>query len=254
MKVFATQFVEGLQEASKELKEQGIHISWNQKNRPLNKEELQVFASQNDALITMLCDNIDATFLDQNSHLKIIANYAVGTNNLDVQKAQDLGILLGNTPNVLTHTTAETAITLLLMVSRKINKACKDVSKGNWATWEPTLYNGIDLREKTIGIVGDGRIGKNFAQMAQSLWKSKILIYPHNGRGTDRETFFKEAQIVSFHCPLNNSSKALMNFEFIDKMENPFIFISILGIPIYRDSSINVEYTDICKSQCFARL
>ncbi len=226
MRVFATQYIEGLKEDQEELKKQGIELTWHQDNNILTMKELSAIAKDNDGLITMLCDNIDATFLKQNSHLKVITNYAVGTNNFDKETAAKLGILLGHTPDVLTHTTAETALTLLLMLSRKINHAQKSVYKGEWNTWEPTLYNGIDLRNKTLGIIGQGRIGKAFAKMAEDLWNMKILYYPYKDHGTSSEEFFEKVEVVSLHCPLTEKTKYMIDQNFIESMNNPFFFIN----------------------------
>lgn len=226
MKVFATQYTEGLKEAAKTLKEQGIELSWHSGDELLSDQKLNDHAKNYDALITMLCDNIDDSFLESNSHLKVIANYAVGTNNISLKKAKGLGIAVGNTPDVLTHTTAETALTLLLMVARKIPFSMNEVTKGNWKTWEPTLYNGYDLRGKTLGLIGDGRIGQSFSQMAKSLWNCRVITYPYKDRGVSQEEFFTEADIVSLHCPLNENSLHLIDHQFINQMKKPFLFIN----------------------------
>jgi glyoxylate reductase len=213
-----------------------INILMNPREENLSREELTTQARASSALITMLCDPIDKAFLESNSHLKVISNYAVGLNNIDLNCAAKLGIKIGHTPDILTHSTAETAIMMLLNLSRKFNQVSLAVKEGNWRTWEPTLFNGEDLREKKIGIIGFGRIGRNFAEKAFALWKTPILVLKRQSYKSldltfpyslvDEEEFFKEVDILSLHCPLTQETQNMINSSFIQRMKKPFYFLN----------------------------
>jgi glyoxylate reductase len=226
-KVYATRKIENIEYWRDYAKENNLFdLSWNEREENLSQAELYRVAKSKDALITMLCDNIDADFLKENNHLMAISNYAVGHNNLDKEAASTYSIPLGNTPDVLTHATAECALTLLLMVSRRTQEAIANVKDGQWKTWEPLQFNGFDLRGRTIGIIGDGRIGQAFAKMAENLWQARILYYPYKERGASEEEFFSECDVISLHCPLNDKSEGLIDSHFIDRMKKPFYFIN----------------------------
>lgn len=199
-------------------------------------EELSREAMKSSAIVTLLSDTINRDFLEKHSHLKVIANFAVGFNNIDTDCAKDFGIPIGNTPNTLTHSTAETALTLLLMLSRKTNFSQRLVKGGHWKKWEPELFNGCDLRGKNFGIIGFGRIGREFSRMAYHLWGANILVYPRSSaqdlktdfpyKVVSEEEFYLNIDVLSLHCPLTPETKSLINKEFIDNMKRPFFFIN----------------------------
>lgn len=233
-RIYATRTLPGLEEWSKQ--NGNFLVEWNETERDLTPAELSKEAKASDLLITMLSDKIDQTFLDQNQHLKGISNYAVGVNNIDLNEATRLGIPIGHTPDVLTEATAETALTLLLMCARKIKLSTQWVQDGHWTSWEPSKFNGTNLSGKTIGIIGFGRIGQEFARKAYALWNSRIIVWPRESakrleldfpfQVVDKDQFFKETEVVSLHCPLNSSTENIINDEFISSMENPFFLIN----------------------------
>jgi len=223
-------------------------IVMNEREENLTVQQLYHEAKKADALITMLCDKIDNAFLSENSHLRVVANYAVGLNNIDLRSAATLNIKVGHTPNVLTHSTAETAIMLLLNLSRQFNKASSAVVNGQWKTWEPTYFNGEDLRQKKIGIIGFGRIGQDFAAKAHALWKCPILVMKRESYEgltlpipfelVDEQTFFKEVDIISLHCPLNDETQNMINGDFIQKMHKPFFLINTARGAIHNEEDL----------------
>ncbi|MCR9206153.1 MAG: hypothetical protein NXH75_16335, partial [Halobacteriovoraceae bacterium] len=187
-------------------------------------------------LISTLSDPIDRDFLKKSKTLKVISNFAVGYNNIDVDSAKELSISVGNTPNTLTHSTAELALTLLLMSSRRTHSLQEKVLKGEWTQWEPEIDNGFDLRKTCIGIIGFGRIGQAFAKMAYDLWKCEIIIWPRESAKktkcdfpfevVSKEEFFRKTNVLSLHCPLSSETHKLIDEKFISRMNHPFHFIN----------------------------
>ena len=199
-------------------------------------EPLKRDLSQYQGIISTLADPISTEVFESAKNLKVISNYAVGYNNIDTESAKKRNILVGNTPDTLTHSTAELALTLLMMGARRTNSLQNKVKSGNWIQWEPEVDNGFDLREKCLGIIGFGRIGQAFAKMAYDLWKVEIFVWPrksaHNQNLSfpyhvvNEQEFFERVQILSLHCPLNESTKEIINSKFIEQMKNPFHFVN----------------------------
>ncbi|MCF8059638.1 MAG: D-glycerate dehydrogenase [Bacteriovoracaceae bacterium] len=232
--IYATRQLPGLNEWAKLNGQYTLEV--NKEERNLTYAELNDAAEKADALITVLSDNIDKDFLRKNQHLHAVANYAVGFNNIDVEEAKRLGVAIGNTPDVLTEATAETALILQLMLARRIPVAVNAVKSGDWTAWEPSKFNGFELSGKTLGIIGFGRIGQVFAQKMWSLYKCPIVVYPRESakkietdfpfRVVEKEEFFNLVDIVSLHCPKTPETENLINSEFIKSMKKPFFFIN----------------------------
>ena len=143
-------------------------VEVNPHDRELSKAELKEAVKGRDAVISLLTDVIDGEVLDAaGPQLKIVANYAVGFNNLDLAAATQRGVILTNTPGVLDDATATLAFSLLLAVARRIPETDKYVRDGKWNGWSPTLFIGLDVDRRTLGIAGLGRIGQNLARKAK---------------------------------------------------------------------------------------
>lgn len=136
-------------------------------DRALTKEEIIAGVKDKDALLCLLTDQIDREVLSANPDLKIVANYAVGYNNIDVYAAAELGIPVSNTPGVLTETSADLAFGLMMAVSRRLVEADAFLRTGKWEGWGPLQFLGPDVHGATLGIVGMGRIGKAVAKRAK---------------------------------------------------------------------------------------
>src|SRR4051794_16302025 len=117
-----------------------------------------------DGLVSLLTDRIDAALLDAAPRLKVVSNFAVGFNNIDVPAATARGVCVGNTPGALTDATADCAFMLMIAAARKLIEGVMDARAGRWQTWEPVGYLGLDLAGKTLGIIGMGRIGYALAK------------------------------------------------------------------------------------------
>src|SRR6476659_6505480 len=128
-----------------------------------------------DGLVSLLTDRIDGPLLDAAPRLKVVSNFAVGFNNVDVAACTQRGVCVGNTPGVLTDATADTAVTLLLAAARRLAESATDAKEGRWLTWEPLGWLGQDLAGRTLGIVGMGRIGFAVAKRLHHGWGMKVL-------------------------------------------------------------------------------
>lgn len=166
----------------------------NPEDRVLSKEEIINGIKGKDALLCLLTDKIDEEVLSSNPRLKIVANYAVGYNNIDVQSASSLGIPVSNTPGVLTDTSADLAFTLLMAVSRRIVEADAYLRSGEWGGWGPLQYLGPDIHGAVLGIVGLGRIGKAVAKRAKGF--GMTIKYWNRTRLSDEEELREEMEYL----------------------------------------------------------
>jgi glyoxylate reductase len=194
-------------------------VDVNPHDRVLSKEEIINGVLEADALVSLLTDTIDKDIIDAGSNLKIISNYAVGYNNIDFNYATKKGIIVTNTPGVLSETTADLAFSLLVSAARRIPEGDRFMREGKFAGWAPELMLGTDIYGKTLGIIGLGRIGKLVARRALG-FNMKVL---HNS--TDRkpgvegelgiefaevDDILKAADFVSLHVPLTSATKGLI--------------------------------------------
>lgn len=164
-----------------------------------------------DGMITLLSDKIDIETIDLAPNLKVIANYAVGFNNIDVEYCTGKGITVTNTPDVLTDATADIAFLLLLMTTRCAIPSDRFTRDGKFSGWEPSLFLGKSLKEKTLGIVGFGRIGQAVAKRAKAFGMN-IIYWSRSKKGLETEKMLgaeykdfdlllKESDMISLHLP-----------------------------------------------------
>lgn len=220
-KVFITRSI--LPDGISKLQQNGFTVEvWDQAS-PVPSEVLHTKAQSSQALITMLTDKIDESFLKNNPHLKIISNYAVGTNNIDKVTADKLGIVIGNTPDVLTEATAEVAFGLMIACARQFKAASKNALNGLWNTWEPMGFLGISLKNKTLGIIGNGRIGKEMAQLSKGAFNMNVKIYK---RGDDIFLFLKDLDVLSLHVPLTAETEKIIGARELACMKPESIIIN----------------------------
>lgn len=184
----------------------------NPHDRPLTSEELKQNIRGCDAVVSLLTDVIDAEVMDAaGPGLRIVANYAVGYNNLDVAAANRCGIVLTNTPGVLDEATATHTIALMLAVARRIPEADRFARSGHWAGWAPMFFMGLDVDRKTLGIAGLGRIGRAVGMRSQAF--GMRIIYADVSRDqafeqatgavqVGKDALLRESDFLTLHVPL----------------------------------------------------
>ena len=159
-----------------------------------------------EGLLTLLTDSVDADVIAASPGLRAISNYAVGVDNVDVEAATACGIPVGNTPGVLTESTADLAVTLMLALMRRLSEAEAEVRAGEWLTWEPARLLGRDLHSATVLVVGPGRIGRAVARRVEG-FGAKVI---EAGRGDPLEPALEQADVVTLHCPLTDETRGLI--------------------------------------------
>ncbi|MDH5640275.1 MAG: D-glycerate dehydrogenase [Nitrospira sp.] len=187
-------------------------------DRALTTHELRQGFGQADAVISTLSDRIDADLLSHATSLKILANYAVGHNNIDIAAARARGIIVTNTPDVLTDATADLTWALLLAVSRRVIEGDQWIREGTWSGWAPTQLLGSDISGKTLGIIGMGRIGQAVARRAQGfrmrvLYAGSRTVPVPAGCEWHRLSFeevARQSDFLSLHVPLTPSTGHLI--------------------------------------------
>lgn len=189
--------------------------------------ELAAEASEASALITLVSDPVTETVLASSAQLKIVAQYAVGVDNVDRAAAAARGIVVTNTPNVLTDATADLTLALLLALTRRVVEGDQLVRAGGFAGWAPDLLLGTDLKGKTLGIVGPGRIGRAVARRARAFGMTVIALgrSPRDENDPDDpprvsfEDLLRRADVVSLHLPLTEETRHLFNAETFARMK-----------------------------------
>ncbi|NMO13742.1 D-glycerate dehydrogenase [Pyxidicoccus fallax] len=183
---------------------------------PPSRNELLAEAAHAEGLVTLLTDRVDAELLARAPGLRAVSNVAVGYDNIDVRACTDRRIPVGNTPGVLTETTADFAFALLMGLSRRVAEADAFVRAGKWRTWSPTLLLGTDIHGATLGIVGLGAIGAAVARRARgfgmrvlyvSRQPRKDLEAELGARRVDKRTLLAESDVVSLHVPLSAETR-----------------------------------------------
>lgn len=190
--------------------------------RPPTPAELARGAADAEGLLTLLTDRVDAGLIDSSPKLRAISNYAVGTDNIDLDAATRRGIPVGNTPDVLTDATADLTFALLLAAARKLAQAIQAVAEGDWVTWEPAMHLGREVYGATLGIIGFGRIGRAVARRAEG-FEMRVL---HTGRHEPIDGLLEAADFVSLHTPLTPETHHLIDSHALRKMRPTAILIN----------------------------
>ena len=171
-----------------------------------------------EGLLALLTDDVDAELLDASPGLRAVANYAVGVDNVDVAAATQRGIQVGNTPDVLTESTADLAMGLMLAAGRRILEGQDTVRRGEWVTWEPRLLLGRDLHGATVGIVGLGRIGRAVARRLEGFGAE--VVHTSRSGGVPLEELLAESDFVTLHCPLTAETEGLIDAAALKAMKD----------------------------------
>jgi glyoxylate reductase len=191
---------------------------------PPTPDELREHVAGAEGLLSLLTDTVDEALLDAAPDLRAISNYAVGTDNVDLEAATARGIPVGNTPDVLTDATADLAFALLLALARRIPEGQAQVREGRWRTWEPANGLGADLAGATLGIVGRGRIGDAVARRAEGFGMD--VLASSRRSGVPLEELLERADFVSLHCPLTPATRHLVGTEALARMKRSAYLIN----------------------------
>ncbi len=184
----------------------------------LGSSELADLAEDAEAIVCLLADRVGAEVFARCGKLRIVANYAVGTNNIDLDAARRAGVVVTNTPDVLTEATADLTWALILAVTRRIVEGDAMVRRGEFSGWQPELLLGRGLQGKTLGIVGLGRIGSAVARRAGAFGLRVVAVHARKDRVPDGvvvldqiEDLLRQSDILSLHCPLTPATRGLVD-------------------------------------------
>jgi lactate dehydrogenase-like 2-hydroxyacid dehydrogenase len=232
----------------KELEENNISITQWKENRQITAEELIKACRDQDALISVGPNKINAEFLKACSHLKVIALHSVGYDQVDVAAAKSLNIPIGNTPGVLSGATADTAFLLMLAVSRKAFYAHKKIIRGEWKNYEPTPELGIEVNGKTLGIFGLGKIGSEMAKKCIGAYQMPV-IYHNRSRNEEAEKeigakyvsfeeLLAQSDVLSIHTALTPETKDKFTLDIFKQMKPNSIFINTARGGIHNEKDL----------------
>ena len=254
-KIYITRMVP--ESGIKMLKEKGYEVVVNPEDRVLTKEELiAALKGQNyNALFCLLTDKIDAEAMDSfGSQLKIVANMAVGFDNIDALEAKKRGIMIANTPGVLTDTVAEHTFTLMLALAHRVAEADKFTRAGKYIGWAPMLLLGSDLSGKTLGVVGLGRIGSRVAHHAVHGFEMKVLYYDIKRNEEFEKEFsavympiddlLKQSDFISIHVPLLPATRHMINAEKLKLMKPTAYLVNTSRGPVVDEAALARALSD----------
>jgi len=202
---------------------------------PPSRDELMQRVRGVDGLLCLLTDKVDGEVMDAaGEQLKVISNFAVGYDKIDVSAATARKLPVGNTPDVLTDSTADFAFTLMMSAGRRILEGDRYVREGKWRTWGPMLLLGIEMKGATLGLVGFGRIGKAMARRAVG-FEMRVIYYDPNetksdpdikANRVDFETLLEESDFISLHTPLTPDTRHLIDSEALSKMKSSAVLVN----------------------------
>ncbi|MDQ0482574.1 2-hydroxyacid dehydrogenase [Guptibacillus hwajinpoensis] len=208
---------------------------WEEEEIPVPREVLEKEIEPVDGLFCLLTEKIDQPLLENAKNLKVVANMAVGYNNIDVDEARARGVVVTNTPGVLTETTADLTFALLMATARRIPEASEYLRHGKWETWSPMQLTGQDVHGATLGIIGLGRIGEAVARRAKGF--NMNVLYHNRSRHHEAEEaldlqyvefdeLLKESDFVCVLTPLTKETENMIGREQLAKMKKTAILIN----------------------------
>jgi glyoxylate reductase len=210
--------------------------------QPPSWDELREHAAAAEGLLSMLTDPVDAALIEACPELRAISNYAVGVDNVDLDVATARSIPVGNTPGVLTDSTADLALALMLGSSRRLVEGDAFVRAGNWVTWEPELLLGHDLHAATVGIVGFGRIGQAVARRVEG-FGCEVLHTSRHG-GVELGELLERSDFVTLHCPLTPETRGLIGTEALRRMKPTAYVVNTARGPIVDSDALRSALLD----------
>ena len=214
----------------------------------ISKKELIKGIKWCDALLCLLTDKIDKSIINANPNLKIISNYAVGYNNIDVKHAQSKKIPVGNTPGVLTDAVAEHTFALILAITKRITESDQFTKKGKYKGWAPMLLLGTELKGKTLGVVGLGRIGAEVAEKAVKGMDMNVLYHnvskkpkfekKYGAKKVSLQTLLKKSDVVTVHVPLLPSTRHMVGKKELALMKKTAYLVNTSRGPVIDEKAL----------------
>lgn len=239
------------------LRDKGYEVVINPEDRVFTKEELiAALKDQNyNALFCLLTDKIDGEVMDSfGAQLKVVANMAVGFDNIDTEEARKRQIIITNTPGVLTDTVAEHTFALMLAIAHRIPESDKFMRAGKYVGWAPMLLLGNDLSGKTLGVVGLGRIGSRVAHHAGKGFEMKVLYYDVNRNEefekefnavyTTLDDLLRQSDFISIHVPLLETTHHLINAKKLKLMKPTAYLVNTSRGPVVDESALAKALAD----------
>jgi glyoxylate reductase len=218
------------------LRKEGYDVTVMGYDKPLTADELLQAAKKADALLCLGSNKIDEVFLHECKHLQVISQFAVGYDNINVPVATKLGIPVGNTPEVLSDATADIAFGLMIAVSRKFFYLHNTISKGEWGFFQPKKNLGIELKNKTLGVFGLGRIGTEMARRCKGAYHMTVIYHSRNrnvqaekelnAKWVSFDELLQQSDVLSVHSVLSEETKGIFNKAAFGKMKPSTIFIN----------------------------
>src|SRR2546430_3953513 len=225
-----------------------VKVEYNDTDQPLAKAELVKRLQGKNGLICHIISTIDDEVLGSAPGLKVVSNVAVGYNNIDVAAARQRGIVVTNTPDVLTETSADFAFTLLMAAARRVVEADRYARSGQWKAWKWDLLWGADIYGKTLGVVGFGRIGRAVARRGLG-FGMRVLYYDTvradaaaerelNARAVDMDTLLRESDFVTLHTLLSPETRHLINERTLRTMKTTAILVNAARGPVVDEAAL----------------
>ena len=189
---------------------------------PPSPADLRSAVAGAEGLLCLLTDRVDEELLDAAPSLRVVSNYAVGVDNVDLDACGSRGVAVGVTPDVLTDATADLAVALMLAASRRLFEAASAVRSGEWRTWEPAGWLGLELRGARLVVVGPGRIGRAVGARSAAFGMSVSYV----GRGDDLLAALSGADVVSLHAPLTASTRGMIGARALAVMKPSCVLVN----------------------------
>lgn len=230
------------------LRKAGFDLTLWTNDLPMEYSELLAASKHHDILLSSSVYTIDRHFLETNKHLKLISQYAVGYNNIDLISAAEFNIPICNTPGAMTAATADIAFALMLAVSRKLFYMHKQIAAGKWTHFRPKAHLGIELKGKTVGVLGMGRIGAEFAQRCAGAYNMKVIYHNRrpnkevekqlNARLVSFEELLAQSDVLSVHAALTEKTLNLFDRKTFTRMKPSAIFINTARGGIHNEKDL----------------
>lgn len=246
-KIFVSRDVPG--DVLDKLKNSEHEVTVSEFDRPLNADEFLERAKGADAVLTLLTDKIDAEVIDAiGPQLKIVSNYAIGFDNINVKDATEKGVVVTNTPSdVINESVSEFAWTLILALAKRVVEADESTRRGAYKGWEPGTFLGVNMIGKTLGIIGLGRIGSMTARRAKG-WEMNVLYNKHHRdeeaekelgvEFAELDRLLSESDFISIHVPLTDETRHMVNKDSFEKMKDGVIIVNTARGPVVDEADL----------------